>query len=323
MQITIGEIAEEAMVVTPSTKCEYIYSVFDKKPSLEGIVVCDANIPTGLVMKTHLYQKLSTKYGFHLFMNRTIDLIMNPTPLIVDYSTPITEVSALAMQRAQEYLYDYVVVTLEEQMFGIVSIKNLLIKLAEIQVDIARYSNPLTGLPGNHAISETLAETLSTQAYSVLYIDINSFKVFNDTFGFKQGDEMIQETAAIISDCVKGNDQKPPFVGHIGGDDFIAVIYHHNHEEICKRIICQFEEKAQRFYTPTERQQGFVVAISRRGILEEVPMIGLSIAVVQNKHYSFQTTEELSKHAAYLKKMCKAQKTNTYLTLEDCEVLVP
>ena len=75
MQVTIGEIAEQVITVTPTTKCEYIYSLFTESPSLEGIVVCSDQQPVGLVMKTQFYQKLSTKYGFDLFMNRTIDLV--------------------------------------------------------------------------------------------------------------------------------------------------------------------------------------------------------------------------------------------------------
>ena len=152
MQVTIGEIAEQVIVVTPSTKCEYIYTIFKEKPEIEGVVVCSDDRPIGLVTKTKFYQKLSIQYGFDLFMKRTIDLVMITDPLIVDHSVPITETSAQAMDRALEHLYDYVIVTKKDRLVGIVSIRNLLMKLAEEQISIARYSNPLTGLPGNFEI---------------------------------------------------------------------------------------------------------------------------------------------------------------------------
>lgn len=319
MQITIGDIAEQVPIVSPSTKCEDVYSVFNEVPSLEGIVVCTDNEPVGLVMKSHFYQKLSIKYGFDLFMKRTIELVMNKEPLIVDSSVHITEVSALAMHRDQENLYDYVIVTAEDRIFGIVSIKNLLIKLAEVQVSNARYSNPLTGLPGNYEIIDSLQETLTYEKYSVLYIDINSFKVFNDTFGFKHGDEVIQETANIISETIITEEKGPSFVGHIGGDDFIAIVPHFHYKDICYKIITRFDHLPRRFYSNEELTRGYVRAINRKGIMENIPIIGLSIAVVQNKNYSFHTIEELSKEAAKLKKKCKGIKRSVFLTFEDCE----
>ncbi|PLR95197.1 GGDEF domain-containing protein [Bacillus sp. T33-2] len=317
MQITIGDIAEEATTITPATKCEDVYTIFKDNSSMEGIVVCTNQQPVGLVMKTQFYQKLSTKYGFDLFMKRTIDLVMNRETLVVDYSVPVAEASALAMQRKQDNLYDYVIVTMRDRIHGIVSIKNLLMKLAEVQVSIAKYSNPLTGLPGNFFIEETLQEVLAYEKYSVLYIDIDTFKVFNDTYGFKEGDELIRETANIVSETVLKNSVKSSFVGHIGGDDFIAVIPHYEHEWICKTIITRFDQMVRRFYSDEELRKGYVQAISRRGKLEEFPLVSISIAVIQNKTRSYLSVKHLSKDAAKLKKRCKEIKKSVYLTLDD------
>lgn len=318
MQLTIGEIAEKVKIVTPSTKCEEAYNTFKEVPSLEGIVVCSQGAPVGLVMKTHFYQALSTKYGFNLFINRTIDLVMNKEPLIVEYSVPITEVSGLAMNRSLDHLYDYVIVTLHGRMHGVVSIKNLLMKLTEIQVNIARNSNPLTGLPGNFAINEKLQEVLLFPMFSVLYIDIDSFKVFNDTHGFRSGDELIRETAAIIVDTVQPFFNESAFVGHIGGDDFIAVIPNYEYEQICRSIITRFDHISRRYYREDELIKGYVKAVNRKGKLENINLLSISIAVVSNQEVAFQTVDQLSKEAANVKKRCKSIKKSIYLTRMDC-----
>ncbi|WP_413303489.1 GGDEF domain-containing protein [Bacillus sp. 1P10SD] len=317
MQLTIGDIADTCLKVTPSTKCEEVYKTFKESPSLEGIVVCLNDRPIGLVMKTHFYQALSTKYGFNLFMNRTIDLVMNKESLMVDSSVPITDVSARAMNRSLEHLYDYVIVTSQGRIRGTVSIKNLLIKLTEVQVNIARNSNPLTGLPGNTVINETLQEALLIEKFSVLYIDIDSFKVFNDSYGFRKGDEVIRETANIIVETVRSYTGSSSFVGHIGGDDFIAVIHDFNYKEICQSIISRFDQMSRRFYNEKELMRGYVEAISRMGKLEHSPLISVSIAVVSNKSVTFQTVEQLSKEAANVKKKCKEIKYSVFLSLED------
>ena len=81
-------------------------------------------------------------------------------------------------------------------------------------------ANPLTRLPGNITIeNEILGRLEAHQPFAVLYLDLNSFKAYNDTYGFLKGDEVIRETAKII---LKEADKDRGFVGHIGGDDFIS-----------------------------------------------------------------------------------------------------
>lgn len=317
MRIIIGDVVEESKMVPPSTKCEEVYKIFDKTASIEGIVVCSNEQPIGLVMRTKFFEKLSTKYGHDLFMKRTIDLIMDPNFLMVDYTVPILEVSTLAMNRKQENLYDYVIVTKNDRLYGVVSIRDLIMKMSEVQIRIARYSNPLTGLPGNKAIDETLQEVLSFKRFSVFYIDIDSFKAFNDTYGFREGDEVIKETANIISETILTIPNEPSFVGHIGGDDFIAVIPHYQHITLCNSIISQFDHFIQKFYSEDELKKGYVYGVNRQGDFEQIPIISISVAVVQNKNYSYSSVGQLSKESAKLKKKCKAIKKSIFLSHED------
>ena len=194
----IGEIAEKIPIVQPTTTCSYVYHLFEESPEIEGVIVADQNKPIGLVMRIHFYQILSKKYGLDLFMGREIKLIMDKQPLYVDYNVDIVEVSTLAMQRSEKHVYDSVIITSNEQVYGIVSIKNLLLKLAEVKVGIARDLSPLTGLPGNSEIQKHLEEILSTEEFSILYLDLDQFKAYNDSYGFHKGDELLQETARLL-----------------------------------------------------------------------------------------------------------------------------
>ncbi|MEH7235107.1 GGDEF domain-containing protein [Bacillus sp. JJ1562] len=319
MDIVIGEIAKESLIVSPSTKCEEVYSIFEKETAIEGIVVCSDRQPVGLVMKTHFFQRLSIKYGFDLFMKRTIDLVMDQEILIVDYSLSLTEVSSLAMNRKLEHLYDVVIVTKENALFGTVSIRELIMKLAEIQIRNARYSNPLTGLPGNNVIKETLQEILTYKRFSVLYIDIDSFKAFNDTYGFSKGDELIKETAMILTDAIMTTENEPSFIGHIGGDDFIATIPHHHYQSLCESIIAGFTDSLKIFYSQEDLVKGYVSGVSRQGVFEQLPLASISIAVIQNRKRPITSLEQLSLESAKVKSYCKTIKHSIYLTLDDFE----
>ncbi|WP_047984473.1 GGDEF domain-containing protein [Ornithinibacillus californiensis] len=319
MQVVIGDIVSEAISVVPSTKCEEVYSIFENNPSLEGIIVGVDDNPVGIVMRTNFFQKLSTKYGFDLFMNRSIDLVMSQELLTVERSLPLTEASTLAMNRKQENLYDYVIVTAKGKLQGVVSIRELVNKLSEVQINIAKYSNPLSGLPGNHIIDETLHEILTYEAYTVFYIDLDSFKEFNDTFGFIEGDEVIKETATIIKNVIMKEADNRSFVGHIGGDDFIAAVPHFEHENLCHLIISQFEKAVMRFYSEEDVKRGYVKVINRKGNFVNIPLLSISIAVIQNKDCTIETVEELSMKAAEVKSCCKSKKQSVYLTLDEVE----
>ncbi len=82
------------------------------------------------------------------------------------------------------------------------------------------YSNrtvsSLTGLPGNIQITNELQRrTLKRMGFYVLYIDLDNFKAYNDTYGFLKGDEVIKLAADIIVASVSEFGDKGDFVGHI------------------------------------------------------------------------------------------------------------
>ncbi len=313
MILSIGEIAEKLPIVHPTIKCSYVYSLFEKRPEIEGVIVADQNKPIGLVMRIHFFQSLSKKYGLDLFMGRDIILIMDQMPLYVDYNVDIVEVSTLAMHRSQQHIYDSVIVTKHEQVYGIVSIKNLLLKLAEIKVDIARDLSPLTGLPGNYEIQQHLEKVLKYEEYSILYLDLDQFKSYNDTYGFHKGDELLRETAALIK-INTNHITTPYFIGHIGGDDFIIILTHHMYSSICENIIRNFDQMLERFYRPEDYKKGYIYTQNRQGKYENISLVGMSIAVITNKDNRFTSIDEISQEAAKVKKVCKKTDTSCYRT---------
>lgn len=304
----IGSIAEPVTFVSPKTKNEEVDRIFKENDDLEGIVVVENDIPKGILMKAHFYEKIGTRFGFDLYMGRSAELVMHHSPLIVDHSTVLTEVSTRAMNREHKHLYDYVIVTHHDKFFGVVTIQNLLLKFAEIQADLARFMNPLTGLPGNKMIDDKIQESITLPQYSILYIDLDNFKTYNDTYGFKMGDKLIQATANIISSHIKQNS----FVGHIGGDDYIAILFNYDFEAVCEAIIHDFNQAVKGFYHPADWKQKYVIAKNRKGKIEQFSLVSISIAVVTNRQQTFRSIEEVGEVSARLKKECKLHESSCY-----------
>lgn len=306
----IGELTEIVPTVFRKASNQQVNELFKQDSRSTGIVVIEKDEPIGLVTRTNFYQKLGSLYGYNLYINKSIELLMNSSILVVDYTTSIIDVSRQAMQRKEEELYDYVIVTKYGKFIGVVSISRLLLKFAEIQAEMATYSNPLTGLPGNHVIEEQLKEALLTEAYTVLYIDLDNFKVYNDLFGFTKGDHVIQVTASLLEKIIKGNNG---FLGHIGGDDFLAILPHYNYEACCSAIINEFEQQHVSFYPAKYLLQKYIVGDDRFGVKRKFPLISISIAVVTNQDQRYLSAEEVVTYATQIKKLCKNTPGNCYI----------
>lgn len=305
---SIGEILEEVPCVGPGTKSREVDKIFKNLPNIQGIIVKTNPRQLALVTKTSFYQIIGNQYGYNLYMGRAIELIMNKAPLVVDHLQPIIKVSQLAMERPIEELYDYVIVTKEDHCAGVVSIQSLLLAFAKIQKETALLMNPLTGLPGNNSINLELAKILSVKNFSVLYIDLDNFKTYNDTYGFKNGDDLLLATADIITKTLTAN-----FSGHIGGDDFVAILPNHNFEEIAQKIIDEFNRTIQSFYSETDWKQQFVVAENRAGHIEKIPLVSISIAIVTNEEKEFTSFQHIIDEAATIKKLCKQNPSSCFI----------
>ncbi|MBM4761687.1 GGDEF domain-containing protein [Bacillus sp. B15-48] len=302
MAAYIGEIAEQVPCISLDAISKTVHTIFSENPSIHGVVIVKKEEPVSLITRTDFYEKMGNLYGYNLYMGRSIKLITNKKPLIVDYFQSITDVSNLAMQRKEEDRYDYVIVTREKKYIGIVSIQRLLMKLVEVQVEFASFLNPLTRLPGNHVIENKLKEVINQEKFSILYFDIDHFKTYNDTYGFKKGDDLLKSTANLLKTTCEKNGL---FLGHIGGDDFIAVQNHYDYKAICEGIIKDFDENIRRFYHSNHLSQQYVIAENRQGVTEKIPLVSLSIAIVTNKYVTFESMEQLSEYTAKVKRNCK------------------
>ncbi len=313
--VLIGDIAKKNLSVTSDVLGREIINVFEENSSVYALPVVEDKRVLGLIMKESFFAKMGTKYGFTLYLNRPIELIMNNHPLIVDYHTTIDTVSKMAMSRKNENLYDIIIVTRNSEFYGVVSVKDLLEKTTEIEINYAKHLNPLSGLPGNLHIEKQLTNLLSVEdPFTVLYIDIDNFKAYNDVYGFENGDKMIQMTAEILNTSAKGcAEGMNCFLGHIGGDDFVMCVKTYEVKKICECILKDFEWKTAELYSPYDYKNGYVEVKNRKGDIEKIDNVTLSIACVNNDNKEINDIYELSRIAAKVKKECKEVWSNHYV----------
>lgn len=177
-----------------------------------------------------------------------------------------------------------------------------------------RCISALTGLPGNVQIENELKRKMaSKKPYAVLYIDLDNFKSYNDKYGFMNGDEVIKFTSDVIQDAIQKYGKKGDFLGHIGGDDFIAVVDYENAKKIGKGIVKAFDEGILKYYTEEDITKGWIRVPNRKGKLEKYPIMTISVAMISNKHKKYNTTLEIGEDGANVKKKAKTFEGSTFL----------
>ena len=177
-----------------------------------------------------------------------------------------------------------------------------------------RTISPLTGLPGNTQIQVELKKRLAREKeFIVLYLDLDDFKAYNDVYGFLKGDEIIKFTARTILENVNNIANSNAFVGHIGGDDFVAILDENtNYEEICRNIIAQFDKGVKYFFTEEDYNRGYLKIQNRKGKMEHFFLTAISIGVVQVESDKFSNVLEIGEVGAQVKHIAKKYKGSCY-----------
>ncbi|CAN5459658.1 MAG: GGDEF domain-containing response regulator [Acidimicrobiia bacterium] len=164
--------------------------------------------------------------------------------------------------------------------------------------------SPLTGLPGNRAISVDLERRLATgEPLAVAHVDIDDFKAINDAYGFLRGDGVITFCARCLR--IPAAETAEVFVGHVGGDDFVVVLRPSDVDDFFAAVIATWDEGITAFYGAADISRGGITVIDRRGEERLHPIASLSIGVATNTRRRLTSQWEASAIAAEMKEHAK------------------
>jgi len=161
----------------------------------------------------------------------------------------------------------------------------------------------LTGLPNRNFLMDRLSQALKhlrrhgLDQFALLFIDLDRFKVINDSFGHLEGDRFLIETAQRLKSCIRDNDT----LARMGGDEFVILLDSINATEDAKDVS---ERILQSLSIPYQlANQNFIA--------------GASIGVAFSSRNKLVTSESLLRDADAAMYQAKANGKGCYVIFDD------
>lgn len=279
-----------------------------KHSALNCIPIVDSGRPVGVITRQSLFEAFIGRYGWELHANKPVRNYMHSGALIVEKDNTLADVSRMFTAGGQADMNIDILVTENNRYIGVAKTVRLLEKITEQQIQSARYSNPLTLLPGNVRIYEWIDDLLGRRRdFKLAYFDLNHFKPYNDTYGYARGDEIIVLLADIIKRYINPDTDR---VGHIGGDDFVAIFRSDDWRQRCEAMLAAFALEIRNFYSVADLARGGIESHDRRGQRRFYPLLSVAIGIVSPDWRGCQSHHHVAALAMDAKHEAKKKKGN-------------
>jgi len=152
----------------------------------------------------------------------------------------------------------------------------------------------------------------SQQEVAVCYAAIDHFKEFSHRYSFFAGERVLQIVARILHDVVSGIAGDRGLVAQVGGRDFLFVVPAELIHPVCTEVVDVFEALIPLQYSEQDRRAGYFFSKNRRGQLQLVPLMILSIGVVTSARRPFGHPAEIREIAYEVKNYARTFQRSMY-----------
>ncbi|WP_258803065.1 putative bifunctional diguanylate cyclase/phosphodiesterase [Pseudarthrobacter sp. NS4] len=220
---TLGDLGFEAMVLRGDTPSGEIEALFRADRGLRAVVV-EVKGELALLTRDQLDHRMTGRLGYGRALNAraTAEALLPRTTFRLPPSLDLRAAAAALLDRPEESRYQDVLVVPASGAPRVVPVSQVFEGLSDVFRHAAVH-DPLTGLANRLGLEESWQALLTgngSTRTAALYIDLDDFKVINNTFGHRAGDSVLTAFAARLKACTKPADR----VARLGGDEFAVLL---------------------------------------------------------------------------------------------------
>jgi diguanylate cyclase (GGDEF)-like protein len=317
--LTAEHIAVYVPPVHPDLKVSEVADLFRQNTDHPTLAVVRDGRPLGVVRREQLFALLAKPLHPEIYNKKPVSTVMESPTLLIDGQLRLEQVSRLVTQKGRPRLTEEFVITKDGRYLGLGQTIDLLRLITEQQLQAAKHSNPLTLLPGNGAVRSCIDKLIEgRKRFVVCYFDLDSFKPYNDVYGFAHGDQVILHLAGLLKNICSA---RLDFVGHIGGDDFVVVMRSADWRQRVQRVMEKFSATVANFYSPDHAQAGHIVAADRDGNQRDFPLLTISVAALDSDTVGATSADAVAQMITHVKRLAKAQSGNSFVLRSEERVI--
>jgi EAL domain-containing protein (putative c-di-GMP-specific phosphodiesterase class I)/GGDEF domain-containing protein len=286
--------------VTPQALLATLLDRFASSPALTAIPVIGAAGVEGVVSRMWV-EMVNASPAAQALRARPCIEFADRAPIRVEADLDLAALTAMLVESDVRRMSDGFVIVSKGRYLGMGTSRDVMRSLQSSRVLAARYTNPLTLLPGQVPINEHLERLLARQTpFTTWFVEIDQMRGLNDTAGFAKGDALIHATAELLEEaCEPGLD----FVGHVAGSRFMVLAQSEDWEARARQLVEKFQAVVEGHVAPEVVARGYFVVKVRDGRESVRPMPKLAVGIVPVLPGVFESRHEVvaaAKHAAQL-----------------------
>jgi len=300
-----GHLVLQIPGVDASLNVADVVEMFREEPTWTALAVLEKDRPVGMVHRDDLLIFLSRPLHPEVYNRKPVSSVMNRAAVQIDARARLDQVSRLVTARTAGRPRDDFIVTRNGRYLGMGRTIDLLRHITAQQIQTAKQSNPLTGLPGNREIQTHIAQWLACRrSFVACHLDLDHFKAFNDAYGYARGDQVLLHVAQVVTHAAR---PRVDFVGHVGGDDFVFLMRSQDWSLRLTAIVEELEASLINFHSLEHRQAGGLDGVDRDGLAKRFALLSASIAAVEVDGRKPITAEEVADALQVTKRAAKAK----------------
>lgn len=223
------------------TKCSKMLDTFIHDSMLYVIPIVDEyNVPVGIVVRSKVLELFTRLYTRELYGRKPIlklldTGIVDTSPIVIEQEKELDDVARIIAHADHQCIADGFIITCKGFYIGMGSGRDLLNAITEQKnahlYQLAHF-DALTGLPSRLLFKDRLTQACNrilrknaelkrpTAFLALMFMDLDRFKLVNDSFGHHAGDLLLKEVAQRLISCVRAEDT----VSRLGGDEFTLIL---------------------------------------------------------------------------------------------------